>query len=146
MSEHDDAAPADEGRRRFLATTTVAVGAVGAVCLALPFARSLKPDAGARAAAAPVTVDIAGLKEGERRVVEWRGQPVWILHRSPAMLGRLAALELWYVQKAGQSPTPFSLGSTHHTPGESVADTLQRADSRLYRERARVRQHPRPAP
>ncbi len=59
--------------------------------------------------------------------------------------GRLAALEQWYVRQAAQSPTPFSLGSTHHTPGESVADTLQRADSRLYRERARVRQHPRPA-
>lgn len=93
MSEHDEAVPADEGRRRFLARTTAAVGAAGACCLAVPFARSLKPDAGARAAAAPVTVDISGLKQGERLVVEWRGQPVWILHRSPAMLGRLAALD-----------------------------------------------------
>jgi diguanylate cyclase (GGDEF)-like protein/PAS domain S-box-containing protein len=59
--------------------------------------------------------------------------------------GRLAALEQWYTQQAGRSPTPFSLGATHHAPGESVADTLQRADSRLYRERARVRTHPRPA-
>lgn len=59
--------------------------------------------------------------------------------------GRLAALEQWYTQQVGRSPTPFSLGATHHAPGESVADPLQRADSRLYRERARVRTHPRPA-
>ncbi|HIE1097511.1 MULTISPECIES: PAS domain S-box protein [Stenotrophomonas] len=59
--------------------------------------------------------------------------------------GRLAVLEQWYAQHAAQSPTPFSLGATHHMPGESVGDTLQRADSRLYRERARVRRHPRPA-
>ncbi len=93
MNGHDDPPTVDGGRRRFLATTTAAVGAVGACCLAVPFARSLRPDAGARAAAAPVTVDIAGLKEGERLVVAWRGQPVWVLHRSRAMLERLAALD-----------------------------------------------------
>lgn len=93
MNGHDDPPAVDGGRRRFLATTTAAVGAVGACCLAVPFARSLRPDARARASAAPVTVDIAGLKEGERLVVAWRGQPVWVLHRSRAMLERLAALD-----------------------------------------------------
>ncbi|MBH1494656.1 PAS domain S-box protein [Stenotrophomonas riyadhensis] len=78
-------------------------------------------------------------------VVRMGGDEFMVVLTAPVP-GRLAALEQWYAQHAGQSPTPFSLGATHHAPGETVADTLQRADSRLYRERARVRRHPRPEP
>jgi len=36
-----------------------------------------------------VTVDISKLDEGAMVRVVWRGQPVWVLHRSQAMLDRL---------------------------------------------------------
>jgi ubiquinol-cytochrome c reductase iron-sulfur subunit len=37
-----------------------------------------------------VAVDISKLDEGAMVRVVWRGQPVWVLHRSKAMLERLA--------------------------------------------------------
>ena len=43
----------------------------------------------AGAAGAPVEVDIAALKPGEKMTVEWRGKPVWILRRTPEMMASL---------------------------------------------------------
>ncbi len=82
---------ADEGlsRRHFLAVATSVTGGVGAVMTAVPFLSSWKPSARAQAAGAPVEVDISKLEEGALLRVEWRGKPVWVLRRSPAMLERL---------------------------------------------------------
>ena len=79
-------------RRRRLIAATTAVGGVGAAIAILPFAASLQPSARARAAGAPVEVDIAKLAPGQMLTVEWRGKPVWVLHRTPEMLATLAAL------------------------------------------------------
>ncbi len=77
-------------RRRFLTVATSITGAVGAVAAAVPFLSSWQPSARARALGAPVEVDLSKLEEGAMMRVIWRGKPISILRRSPAMLERLA--------------------------------------------------------
>ena len=85
--------PAYAGRRRFLTATTVAVGAVGVGFAAVPFIKSWNPSARARLAGAPVVADISALQEGQRLSFEWRGQPIWIVKRSQAILAALPGLD-----------------------------------------------------
>jgi ubiquinol-cytochrome c reductase iron-sulfur subunit len=77
------------GRRRFLTATTAVVGGAGAAVAAIPFIKSWQPSARAQVAGAPVTEDIGKLEVGQRLVVQWRGQPVWIIRRTPEMLAAL---------------------------------------------------------
>ncbi|MBS64643.1 ubiquinol-cytochrome c reductase iron-sulfur subunit [Salinisphaera sp.] len=79
----------DVGKRRFLTTATAAVGGVGAAFVATPFVKSWLPSARARAAGAPVEVNIAALEEGALVSVTWRGKPVWVVRRTPEMLETL---------------------------------------------------------
>jgi len=88
--EQGGACDIDQGRRRFLVGTTTLVGAAGAVAAAVPFVASWQPSAKARAAAAPVKVNIAKIEPGQQMVVQWRGQPVFICRRTPQILERLA--------------------------------------------------------
>ena len=85
--------PVNTGRRRFLTATTAVVGAVGAGIAAVPFIKSWNPSARAKLAGAPVTADISGLQEGQRLLLEWRGQPIWIVKRSKAILEALPTLD-----------------------------------------------------
>jgi ubiquinol-cytochrome c reductase iron-sulfur subunit len=85
--------PVNQGRRRFLTATTAVVGAVGAGIAAVPFIKSWNPSARAKLAGAPVSADISALAEGQRLVVEWRGQPIWIVRRSKAVLQALPMLD-----------------------------------------------------
>ena len=84
--------PVNQGRRRVLTATTAVVGAVGAGFVAVPFIKSWNPSARAKLAGAPVTADISALAEGQRLVLEWRGQPIWIVRRSQAVLQALPTL------------------------------------------------------
>ncbi len=96
LNERMDApvdAPADQNRRRFLTMTTAVVGAVGVGFVAVPFIKSWNPSARAKLAGAPVTADISALTEGQRLVLEWRGQPIWIVRRSSAVLAALPTLD-----------------------------------------------------
>jgi len=86
MSENSN--PSDGSRRTALALTAAA-GAVGGAAVALPFLLRFQPSERAKAAGAPVEVDIGDLKPGELRRVEWRGKPVWVLRRTPEMLETL---------------------------------------------------------
>ena len=79
------------GRRRLLVISTGFVGAVGTVLAATPFVLSMMPSARAKAAGAPVEVDISKIEPGQLLTVEWRGKPVWILRRTPEMLKSLSA-------------------------------------------------------
>jgi ubiquinol-cytochrome c reductase iron-sulfur subunit len=84
----------NDGRRRFLTATTAVVGGVGVIYAAVPFVKSFQPSARAQSAGAPVTIDISKLVEGQllkigADVPQWRGQPIWVLKRSPAMLEEL---------------------------------------------------------
>jgi ubiquinol-cytochrome c reductase iron-sulfur subunit len=85
--------PVNQGRRRFLTATTAVVGAVGVGVAAVPFIKSWNPSARAKLAGAPITADISALGEGQRLVLEWRGQPIWIVKRSPAILQALPTLD-----------------------------------------------------
>src|SRR5690606_8609065 len=76
-------------RRHFLTVATVVTGGVGAVAAAVPFVASFRPSARAQALGAPVTVDVSKLETGALLRVEWRGRPIYILHRSDAMLAWL---------------------------------------------------------
>jgi len=69
------------------------VGAVGAGFTAVPFVSSFQPSERAKAAGAPVEVDIGSLRPGEKITVEWRGKPVWILRRTPEQLETLKKTE-----------------------------------------------------
>ena len=78
----------DCGRRR-LVVATAAVGGAGAVGALVPFVSSLLPSERAKAAGAPVEVDISKLEPGQMMTVEWRGKPVWIINRTKEMLESL---------------------------------------------------------
>lgn len=81
------------GRRRFLVAATSVVGAAGAAGAAVPFVGSWFPSAKAKAAGAPVKVNISKIEPGQQMVAEWRGQPVFILRRSEEALANLRSLE-----------------------------------------------------
>ncbi|RRN58650.1 ubiquinol-cytochrome c reductase iron-sulfur subunit [Pseudoxanthomonas sp. SGNA-20] len=93
MANDEVQAPVNTGRRRFLTATTAVVGAVGAGFAAVPFIKSWNPSARAKLAGAPVTADISALQEGQRLILEWRGQPIWIVKRSKAVLDALPTLD-----------------------------------------------------
>ena len=76
----------DSSKRRFLVAMSSAVGGVAAVGAALPFVFSMNPSARALAAGAPVEVDLSKIEPGMKVDVEWRGKPVWVVHRTPEML------------------------------------------------------------
>jgi len=83
-SEHE----VSDARRRLL-VATAAAGGVATVATVVPFVASFAPSERAKAAGAPVEVDISKLGPGEMVVAEWRGKPVWIVHRSKEMLASL---------------------------------------------------------
>ena len=82
----------DRDKRRFLTLLTTGVGAIGVGFAATPFVLSMTPSARARAAGAPVEVDISKLEPGQMMTVEWRGKPVWLVRRTKEMLDTLPAL------------------------------------------------------
>ena len=83
--------PVDTGKRTWLIASGCA-GAVGGAFTAVPFVSSFRPSERAKAAGAPVEVDISALKPGEKLTVEWRGKPVWIVRRTPEQLATLPKL------------------------------------------------------
>lgn len=85
-------ATVDQSRRTWIAITCGA-GAVGGVAVAVPFVSTFAPSERARAAGAPVRVDISALQPGEKMTVEWRGKPVWIVRRTPEQLAALPKLD-----------------------------------------------------
>lgn len=83
-----EASQVDLEKRNFLIATT-AVGAIGAVAVAIPFVKSMTPSERAKAAGAPVEVDIGKIEPGTMMTAEWRGKPVWIINRTDEMTAEL---------------------------------------------------------
>ncbi len=83
----------DEGKRRFLIGATSVVGGIGSVAAATPFVMSMFPSERAKAAGAPIEVEIAKLEPGQKIDVEWRGKVCWIVSRTPPMLETLPKLD-----------------------------------------------------
>ncbi|HEX5683613.1 MAG TPA: ubiquinol-cytochrome c reductase iron-sulfur subunit [Ideonella sp.] len=98
----------DQGKRTWLITTSCA-GAVGGVAAAVPFVSTFAPSERAKAAGAPVEVDISALKPGEKLTVEWRGKPVWIVRRTKEQLDALKTVE-------GELADPNSQRKAYPTP------------------------------
>ncbi len=88
-----DVVVVNQSRRRFLTAATSAVGAVGVVGAAVPFVGSWNPSAKAKAAGAPVKVNLAKIEPGQMITEEWRGKPVYILRRTPEALESLKQVE-----------------------------------------------------
>ena len=117
MSEATVPAPVDSSRRTWL-ITSAAMGGAGAAAVAVPFVSSFQPSERAKAAGAAVEVDISTLKPGEKRVVEWRGKPVWIMRRSDDQLKALEKIEPQLVDPNSERkavPTPEYAKNRHRS-------------------------------
>ena len=82
----------NHSRRKFLLGATSVVGGAGVVGAAIPFVSSWQPSAKAKAAGAPVKVNISKLETGARLVVEWRGKPVYIVRRDAESLAMISSI------------------------------------------------------
>ncbi len=82
----------DKERRDWLLATST-VGGIGVATLTIPLVATFSPSEKAKAAGAPVEIDIGGMQPGELRTTEWRGKPVWIVKRTPEMIKSLQIIE-----------------------------------------------------
>jgi ubiquinol-cytochrome c reductase iron-sulfur subunit len=89
MNEHEKV---DKTRRNLVVATSVVGGAAGVGAL-VPFVASMWPSERARAAGAPVEIDVSRIPPGELAVIEWRGKPVWVLRRTKEMIASLRTVE-----------------------------------------------------
>ena len=103
----------DPARRQLLIATS-ALGAVAGAALAIPLLSSFAPSERAKAAGAAVEADISKLAPGEIMTVEWRGKPVWIVHRTPAMLAALKQAEPHLVDPGSQRPQQPDYATNEH--------------------------------
>ena len=92
MAEHAAVAgeAVDLSRRKFLTQATIATGAVGVVCAAIPFVESWNPSERARALGVPTELDLSKLEAGQMAITLWRRQPIYIVRRTPDMLTRVS--------------------------------------------------------
>ncbi|OJY60381.1 ubiquinol-cytochrome c reductase iron-sulfur subunit [Thiobacillus sp. 0-1251] len=90
MSQEADGQKVDTRKRKFLIAATSAVGGVAVAGVAVPLVMSMLPSARAKAAGAPVEVDISKIEPGMLLTAEWRGKPVWVVNRTKEMLDLLA--------------------------------------------------------
>jgi len=93
----------DKTRRNLVVATSV-VGGAAAAGAAVPFVASMFPSERAKAAGAPVEVDISKIAPGEMQIIEWRGKPVWVIRRTKEMLDSLKGV-------AGKLSDPASKSS-----------------------------------
>ena len=83
----------NKGRRKFLVATTSVVGGIGVGMAAVPIIKSWMPSARAQAVGGPVEVNLGKLKEGQLLKVQWRGQTIGVLRRSPDMVAGLGKID-----------------------------------------------------
>lgn len=94
----------DRSKRRFLVAATTAVGGVAAVGAAIPFVMSMLPSERAKAAGAPVEVDVSKIEPGMILNVEWQGKPVWVVNRTKEMLDLLGKHDAHLVDSKSEAP------------------------------------------
>jgi len=83
----------NKDKRRFLIGATSVVGGIGVAAVATPFVMSLWPSERAKAAGAPVEIDIGKIEPGQKINVEWRGKVCWLVNRTPEMVASLPKLD-----------------------------------------------------
>lgn len=82
----------NQSRRRFLTLATGAAGGVAGVGVVVPFLASWLPSERAKAAGAPVEVDLSKIEPGQLITAPWQGKPVWVLNRTEQQLKDLPSL------------------------------------------------------
>ena len=82
----------NQGRRRFLVLTTAGAGGMAAAGVAAPFVASWFPSEKAKAAGAPVEIDVSKLEAGQILTAEWQGKPIWVVNRTDQQLKDLKGL------------------------------------------------------
>ena len=97
----------NQGRRRFLTLATAGAGAAAAAGVAVPFLASFFPSEKAKAAGAPVEVDVSKIEAGQLMTAEWQGKPIWVLNRTEQQQQELPKLD-------GQMADPTS--EVEHQP------------------------------
>ena len=107
----------DHNKRRLLLAATTAAGGVAAAGAGAPFVLSLMPSERAKAAGAPVEVDLSAVAPGTMISVEWQGKPVWIVHRTPEMLDLLAKHDDELADPASDVPQQPEYS---HNPSRSI--------------------------
>jgi len=84
----ETSAELNKDRRNWLIATSV-MGGIGGAGIVLPLVNTFAPSEKAKAAGAPVEMDITGMEPGELRTIEWRGKPVWVIRRTPEQVADL---------------------------------------------------------
>ncbi len=79
----------DSSRRKLLLGATTLVGAIGVAFTAVPFIASWMPSERARALGAPTEVDLSKIEPGQMIIALWRRNPIFVVHRTPAMMALL---------------------------------------------------------
>ena len=82
----------NQERRRFLVLATAGAAGVGALGVAKPFVASFFPSEKAKAAGAPIDIDVSKIEAGQLVTAEWRGKPIWVLNRTEQQLKDLPSL------------------------------------------------------
>lgn len=102
-------------RRHFLTVATAVTGGVGVVAAAVPFVASFRPSARAQALGAPVTIDVSKLEPGALLKVEWRGRPIYVLHRTEQMLATLDQTQQLADPSSNDSTQPNYAQNAHRS-------------------------------
>ncbi|RMD64821.1 MAG: ubiquinol-cytochrome c reductase iron-sulfur subunit [Alphaproteobacteria bacterium] len=95
MAESANPAPSRDGetRRDFLILAAGGLGAIGTAVAVWPLIDSMNPSADVLALAS-TEVDLTPVEEGMAITVMWRGNPVFIRHRTPADIEAARAVPL----------------------------------------------------
>lgn len=83
----------NQGRRRFLTLATAGAGGVAALGVATPLVASFFPSEKAKAAGAPVEIDVSKIEAGQLLTAEWQGKPIWVLNRTEQQQKDLPTLD-----------------------------------------------------
>jgi ubiquinol-cytochrome c reductase iron-sulfur subunit len=108
----------DDPARRTAIGITCGAAAIGGAAVGIPFISTFQPSEKAKAAGAPVEVDIGGMNPGELKRVEWRGKPVWVVRRTKDQVDALTKVENQLADPKSDRkdyPTPEYAKNTHRS-------------------------------
>jgi ubiquinol-cytochrome c reductase iron-sulfur subunit len=80
------APPEKPTRRDFVYIATAAWAGVGTAIAMIPLIGQMNPDASTLAAGGPVELDLSKVTPGQQVVIRWRERPIFVFHRTPAVL------------------------------------------------------------
>ena len=83
----------NQGRRRFLVLATAGAGGLAAAGVATPFVASWFPSEKAKAAGAPIEIDVSKIESGQMLTAEWQGKPIWVVNRTDQQIKDLKGLD-----------------------------------------------------